>query len=221
LKQEIQMTQDASFPAAEGQSAGAAPIPTNIPHSQPADRQPAGNSRSILETLLQKPALATGESLEDFGKLVAEATAAVQPKTFFERLEVNDLCHTVWEEQRFRRQQAALPNATRFKALQCLLAAIGLEQRALEIATDYFGVDEEERKKAITLVQRYGITDDAITAQASELHLATLSVLERLATNRQSQRNMIVKRCHRRQRQADKRPSRQPDQLNGTAAVTH
>jgi hypothetical protein len=215
------MTHDASFDAEEGQSAGAAPAQPNVPHPQPLNRQPAGNSRSILETLLQKPALATGESLEDFGKLVAEATAAVQPNTFFERLEVNDLCHTVWEEQRFRRQQAALPNATRFKALQCLLAAIGHEQDALTIASDYFGVDEEERKKAITLVQRYGITDDAISAQASELHLATLSVLERLATNRQSQRNMIVKRCHRRRRQADKRPSRQPDQLNATAAVTH
>jgi hypothetical protein len=47
----------------------------------------------------------------------------------------------------------ALPNDTRFKALQCLLAVIGHEQDALTIATN-FGPDEEERSKAIALLQR-------------------------------------------------------------------
>jgi hypothetical protein len=145
------MTRDASIDPAAVRAAGSAPT---IPHPQPPNRQPGTNSRSIVETLLAAPVLAAGEKPEDFRALVAEATAAVQPNTFFERLEVNDLCHTVWEEQRFRRFQTDLANATRFKALQCLLAAIGHEQDALAIAVDYFGPDEEERSKAIALLQR-------------------------------------------------------------------
>jgi hypothetical protein len=215
------MTQDVSFDAAAGRTAGAAPTQTNIPHAQPPNRQPGGKSSSIVETLLAAPVLAAGEKAEDFRLLVAEVTDAVQPKTFFERMEVNDLCHAWWEEQRFRRQQAALPNATALKALQCLLASIGYEANALAIATDYFGFDEEERTKAIALVRRCGITEDAISAQATELNLSTLSFLERLTANRQSRRDMIVREYRRRQRKAHKPGSRQPDPPSGTAAVTH
>jgi hypothetical protein len=212
------MTRDASIDPAAVRAAGSAPT---IPHPQPPNRQPGTNSRSIVETLLAAPVLAAGEKPEDFRALVAEVTDAVQPKTFFERVEVNDLCHAWWEEQRFRRFQAALPNATALKALQCLLAAIGLEQRALEIAADYFGVDEQERAKAIALVRHYGITEDAISAQATELNLSTLSFLERLTANRQSRRDMIVREYRRRQRKVHKPGSRQPDPPSATAAVTH
>jgi hypothetical protein len=212
------MTQDASFDPAAGRAAGSAPT---IPHPQPPNRQPGTSSRSIIETLLAAPVLAAGENAEDFRLLVAEVTDAVQPKTFFERMEVNDLCHAWWEEQRFRRQQAALPNATALKALQCLLASVGYEANALAIATDYFGFDEEERTKAIALVRRCRITEDAISAQATELNLSTLSFLERLTANRQSRRDMIVREYRRRQRKAHKPGSRQPDPPSATAAVTH
>src|SRR5207237_5524624 len=146
------------------------------------------------------PVLAAGEQLEEFRALVAEVSAAVQPKTFFERLEVNDLCHAVWEEQRFRRQQAALPGATGLKALQCLLASIGFAPDALTIATDYFGVDGDERTKATALLRRFAITDDAIAAQASQLNLLTISALEHLLGNRQSRRDTIVRHHQRRKR---------------------
>ena len=151
---------------------------------------------------------------------MAEVAAALQPKTFFERLEVNDLCHAWWEEQRFRRQQAALPAATGLKALQCLLASIGFEPDALTIATGYFGFDGEERTKATALLRRFGITDDAIAAQASQLNLPTISAFERLLGNRQSRRDSIVRQHQRRKRKADKLPSPQSDPLNETA-VTH
>ena len=108
------------------------------------------------------------------------------------------------EEQRFRRYQTALPRATRLKALQCLLAAIGFEQNALTIATDYFGVEGEERDQAAALLRRYDIDDDAIAAQASEHNLPTISAMERLMANRQSRRDMIVKHYQRRKRKSEK-----------------
>ena len=215
------MAQHGTFHSAEaGRTAGSAPIDTNIPHPAAVNRPPIPNSPSILEQQLQSPVLAAGEKLEDFRALVAEVSAALQPKTFFERLEVNDLCHAWWEEQRFRRQQAALPAATGLKALQCLLASIGFGQDALTIATGYFGGDGEERTKATALLRRFGITDDAIAAQASQHNLPTISALERLLGHRQSRRDMIVRQHQRRKRKADKLSSPQSDPLNETA-VTH
>ena len=218
------MAQDSTFHPAEvaGRTASSPSAPTdpNLPHPDAVNHPPPANSPSILEQQLQAPVLAAGEKLEEFRALVAEVAAALQPKTFLERLEVNDLCHAVWEEQRFRRQQAALPAATGLKALQCLLASIGFEQDALTIATDYFGVDGEERITAAALLRRFGINDDAIAAQASQHNLPTLSALERLLGNRQARRDTIVRQYQRRQRKADKPASPQPDPLNETA-VTH
>jgi hypothetical protein len=216
------MAQDASFHPAEeaGRTAGSTPIDPKTPRPD-AVRQPA-NSPSIVETLLRAPVLAAGEKLEDYRAMVAEVSEAVQPKTFFDRLLVSDLCHAWWEEQRFRRQQAALPAATRLKALQCLLAAIGFEKDALTIATAYFGTEREECDKAIALVRRFAITEDAISAQASEHNLPTISALDRLMANRQSRRDMIVKQYQQRQRKAKKLASPRTEQPNGTLAeVTH
>jgi hypothetical protein len=132
----------------------------------------------------------------------------MQPQTFFERLHANDVCHALWEEHRFRRQQVALPGATGMKALMCLLASIGFENGALEVATNYFGEDDDERSKATALVRRFKITDDAINAQASQQNLQILSALERLMANRQSRRDVVVSEYHRRKRKADKLTAR-------------
>jgi hypothetical protein len=217
------MAQHGTFHSAEaGRTAGSPPAPTdtNLPHPDAVNHQPTATSPSILEQQLQAPVLAAGEKLEEFRALVAEVSAALQPKTFLERLEVSDLCHAWWEEQRFRRQQAALPGATGLKALQCLLASIGFQPDALTIATGYFGVDGEERTTATALLRRFGITDDAIAAQASQHNLASISALERLLGNRQARRDTIVRQYQRRKRKADKLASAQSDPLNETA-VTH
>jgi hypothetical protein len=175
----------------------------NVPTNQAGERDRTANGLSLVSALLQAPALAAGENIADYRALVDEVWAVVQPKDFFDRLIVSDLCHALWEEQRFRRQQTALPGATRMKALACLLVSIGFDQNALTVACDYFGDDGEERNKAVALVRRFGITDDAINAQASQDNLQILSALERLMGNRRSRRDAIVREYQRRKRKAE------------------
>ena len=175
----------------------------NVPTNQAGERDRTANGLALVSALLQAPALAAGENIADYRALVDEVWAVVQPKDFFDRLIVSDLCHALWEEQRFRRQQTALPGATRMKALACLLVSNGFEQNALAVACDYFGDDDEERNKAVALVRRLGITDDAINAQASQDNLQILSALERLMGNRQSRRDTIVREYQRRKRKAE------------------
>lgn len=200
------MAQDGTFHAAEVADRGSPPAPndTNIPHPDAANRQQRANKPSIVDTLFA-PALAPGDKVEDFQALVAEVSAALQPHTLLERLEVNDLCQALWEEQRFRRQQAALPVATCVKALACLLMSNGFQEDTLfDIATGYFCEDGDEPTQAAGLLRRFNITDDAIYAQASQLNLPTLSMLEHLMANRQSRRDVIVSEYRRRQRKAEK-----------------
>ena len=96
----------------------------------------------------------------------------------------------------------------RRESLACLLASIGFENDALDIATGYFCEDGDERTKATALLRRLNITDDAINAQASQLNLPILSMLERLMANRQSRRDVILSEYHR--RKADNWPTNCP-----------
>jgi hypothetical protein len=184
-------------------TASGVPQPSASAHSDKVpETGPTADGPSVI--FCRPPVLAAGERIEDYRALEAEVLAAMQPQTFFERLRASGLCHALWEEQRFRRQQAALPGATRMKALVCLLASIGFENDALDIATNYFGEDDDERSKATALIRRFGITDDAINAQASQQNLPILSVLERLMATRQSRRDVVVSEYLRRKRKADK-----------------
>jgi hypothetical protein len=206
------MAQQATFHVSEVADRPSAATDANIPEPNVATAK--ANGASNLHQQLQPPVLAAGEKVEDFWLLAAEVWDALQPKTFLERLEVSDVCHALWEERRYRRQQGALPTATRLKALECLLAANGYEKIAIKIAMDYFGRNEEERATAIVFLDRLGITNEAIAAQASEHNLATISAMERLMANRQSRRDMIVKQYQRRKRKAEKHKAdlaRQPE----------
>jgi hypothetical protein len=160
--------------------------------------------RFVTGMLLLSP-LAAGESLDVYTALVEELYKAVEPQTIFDYVRLADIGHALWEEKRYRQQLVALPKATRFKALVALVLQVSpnFQIKASEIALDYFGADEERYARAERLLRRYGITDDAITAQAHEMHAQTIGALERMVGHRQNVRNRTIKEVQRDQRKAE------------------
>jgi hypothetical protein len=180
-------------------------------HPINADPEPDGpekGDRPPLEsvTLFGLTPLAAGEDSKDQVALLLEVGAAIAPKDFFEKLTVADLTHALWEEQRYRRQQVDLACANRFKALVCLLVPIcqRLNLQASKIAADYFGTDEKARDEVTSLLLQYGISDNAINAQAAELHAQSMASLDRLVAARQAQRSTVLRQHEQRRRKADK-----------------
>ena len=187
------------------------------PGDQPinADREPDGpekGDRPPLEsaTVFGLTPLAAGEDSDEQVALLSEVGAAIAPKDFFEKLTVADLTHALWEEQRYRRQQVDLACASRFKALVCLLVPIcqRLNLQASKIAADYFGADEKARDEVTSLLLRYGISDNAINAQAAELHAQSMASLDRLVAARQAQRSTVLRQHEQRRRRAEKHETR-------------
>jgi hypothetical protein len=188
----------------------------NGPKDHPiiADPKPDGpekGDRPPLEsvTLFGLTPLAAGEDTDEQVALLLEVGAAIAPKDFFEKLTVADLTHALWEEQRYRRQQVDLACASRFKALTCLLVPIS-QRHGLpsKIAADYFGADEKARDDATSLLLQYGISDNAINAQAAELHAQSMASLDRLVAARQAQRSTVLRQHEQRRRKAEKRETR-------------
>jgi hypothetical protein len=177
-----------------------------------------------VASMLETTPLAAGESRGDYSALLAQIRTAVEPTSLFDHVRLCDLGHALWEEKRYRRQLVALPGATRFKALVALVLQFSpnYQIKASEIALDYFGADEERRARAERLLRRYGITDDAITAQAHEMHAQTIGALERMVSHRQTLRNRVIKEVKRDKRQAEKRKAKpKPEDGAPASGTTH
>jgi hypothetical protein len=173
-----------------------------------------------LAALVLRVPRATGEDGRADLALAREIHAAVEPKHMFDRWRGEDLVHNTQELERYRTQRVALANASRFRALVFLLLPFtnNLGPLATEIAMQYFGSEgPEARKKAISIVRGYNITDAAISAQAAELHPRSIPALDRLVAQGQTRRSSIVREVERDKRREEKakakrsKPAR-PDQ---------
>jgi hypothetical protein len=189
-----------------------------------AESEPDDPKIMMSALMLASPPLAAGESLDDYAKLIEQIEKAVNPQNFFDFLRVCDLGHALLEERRYRKQQVALPNATRFKALIALVIQVSpnFQIKASDLALDYFGTDRERRDRAERFLLRHDITDDAITAQAAEMHAQTIGALERMVGNRQNLRNRVVKEVERDKRKAEKKKAkRKPEDSGPATGTTH
>jgi len=180
-----------------------------------------GNFRHVVGSLLTSP-LAAGESLDDYGALLEEIHKAVEPQDLFDYLRLSDIGHALWEERRYRQQLAALPNAARFKALMALLLQVSpnFQIKASQFALDYFGPDAEAYERTKRFLLRYDITDEAITAQAHEMHGQTMGALERMISQRQNVRNRVINEVKRDQRKAEKKKAKPKGEDSGPASGT-
>jgi hypothetical protein len=204
-------------------SAQGAPRQDEVGPSEPGDsKHPEKTKRLDAVTMLQTSPLASGEDFADYRALMDKICNAVDRKDFFDELRVADLGHALWEERRYRQQLVALPKATRFKALVALLFQVSpnFQIKASQYALDYFGSDAETRERARRFLLRYGITDEAITAQAQEMHGQTIVALERMIGHRQNVRNRVINEVKRDQRRAEKKKAK-PKGDGPASGTTH
>jgi hypothetical protein len=174
-----------------------------------------------MDVLLKSSPLTTGEDRDAYWNLVAEVEYALAAKDFFDKLLVADIVRALWEERRYRQQQVALTEATRFKALVCLAVQVAphLSVRASQIALDYFSSDKEHRENAEQFLRRFGITDLAINAQAAELHAQSMAAFDRMTSNRQEWRSTLIREFERRKRKANKDKARSRSRPDGPRVV--
>jgi len=196
------------------------PSDSRQPDGPEKTKRPASNAIMMLQTC----PLAAGEDFADYRALMDKICGAVDRKDFFDELRVADLGHALWEENRYRQQLVALPKATRFKALVALLLQISpnFNWKTSDFALDYFGPDPERRDRAKGFLLRYGITDEAITAQAQEMHGQTIGALERMISQRQNIRNRVINEVKRDRRKAEKKKAKtKPEDSGPGSGTTH
>lgn len=154
------------------------------------------------ENWIGTPALLESEDKQSYLQLRAEIEREIDPKTVLDRIKVQDLTDKLWEERRFKRNQAALIASAKVPSLAMLLGPSygdNLEQ-ALKVAQDYFSGDVRAQKSAQQIVDRLGISAEVIEANAIHLRIGTIQALDSMTNSREQTRHRLVKDHLKRQR---------------------
>jgi hypothetical protein len=177
------------------------------------DRKPKTQTTNHLYDLFGKPPLIKGEDEAHYLSLRDAFEEDIKPKTFSERMKVNDLTNKYWERLRLQRFSAALIEGACIEALASLLRpfvseAPDMKDAPNDIARFYYVGQAGAKKRAILYVEECGITNDQIFALAMQMRGAGLLLIDRMDNNRENACRILRKEIERRAAVNDNSPNR-------------
>jgi hypothetical protein len=150
--------------------------------------------------LLPKLPLLITESADEFDALRDAFERDIKPRGIIEQMYVHDISAIVWEILRLRRCKVMIINAAFRSALENLLVGLltepgqfeldpGHEERAL--AQRWF-TDKAAKKEVLDILDRFGLDEFAIEAEAIRRSSADLEVLDRMLSSLETRRNKAL-----------------------------
>jgi hypothetical protein len=155
--------------------------------------------RNELALLPKLPLLIT-ESADEFDALLEAFEREIKPRGIIEQMYVHDISAIVWEILRLRRCKVMIINAAFRSALENLLVHLltqpghfelepGHKERAL--AQRWF-TDKAAKKEVLDILDRFGLDESAIEAEAIRRSCSDLELLDRMLTSLESRRNKTL-----------------------------
>jgi hypothetical protein len=146
-----------------------------------------------------RPGLLRTESKQERDELVRELTEEIQPRGRIEREYVNDIAYLTWEIMRYRRFKTATINNAFRVALEETLRSIDADPFSLpgcdtahELAHGWFS-DEESKERALGLLEKAGLDEMAIEAQAFVLKLTEIERIDRFLVSAEVRRDKALR----------------------------
>jgi hypothetical protein len=155
--------------------------------------------RNELALLPKLPLLIT-ESAEEFDALRNAFEREIKPRGIIERMYVHDICSMVWEILRLRRCKGLIINAGFRSALENLLVQLLVQPRQLELevrrearalAQAWF-TDKAAKKQILEMLDRFGLDEFAIEAEAIRALSSDLELLDRMLTSLETRRDKAL-----------------------------
>src|ERR1035437_5481058 len=164
--------------------------------------------------LFGEPALIKGEDKERYMSLFAMVEADMKPKTFLDRMMVQEQTNKIWEEQRLRSNAAALTEGAFPEALEILLRPFCdiTTGTSSAIARNYYSGDSKTKEGAASFLAKCGITTAQIQAKAMQINSGGHQTIDRMINNRENSRRGLRKEFERRSAVNDNAPARVSDE---------
>ncbi len=157
--------------------------------------------------LVGRPAFLKNEDeRKKYAALRSAIQLAVNPKSIFDSMRVQDITDYCWEAQYFKRNLAALIQSAVTSSLAALLGGQfgdNLDE-AMETARNFHSGDPKKKRRAQQVMDRLGITPEKIEANAIHVRGQTVQMLDRMILSRETRRNRLIKDHEKRQRKARK-----------------
>ena len=122
-----------------------------------------------FEDLFGKPLLLEGEDAERYERLCTEVIRELKPKSFSDFINAKDQIDKIWEEQRYKRNSAALIDIAHVEALASFLRPIYQHKMSLitadKAAILFYGADPKAKKEVAAVMAQYGITEAKVQAR--------------------------------------------------------
>jgi hypothetical protein len=155
-----------------------------------------------INLLFSPPTFTKTKSSEEFASLREQISQEIQPKGFIERLYVDDAAALVWDILSLRCYKAGILKAAFLLALQGIVYQLLSRQ-------DYDGFDEHEiaaeklargwfenekaKTQVIKLLERFGLDESAVEAEAFRSRLKELEQVDRLLTFAEARRDKALR----------------------------
>lgn len=149
-----------------------------------------------------EPSLIDGENASDYEAFRDSCLKAVAPKDALEQVWLQDFMDYTWEAQRLRRMKAAILQTARKDAVEKLVQQFGGDDvnwmAAKAISLDWSASDEETRQFVDELLNKHGLTQDAIMAQATLKNIETLQTIDGLISSYDYRRDAAIRELEKR-----------------------
>ena len=156
------------------------------PGCQKMTRRP----RPRLALVKRSPVLIT-ESADEFGVLHDTLRDDYKPHGPIDEFKVEEIAALIWENRRYRRAKTVIINSAYRQALKNLLERVcrepgesisdtEIEEDTEELAHQWFGNDQNAKRRILEALAHFGLDEHAIEAEAMRIRAAELEQFDRL-----------------------------------------
>ena len=149
--------------------------------------------------LLPRPPLLITESREDFDQVRNTLEQEIQPRGSVEQMYVHDMAYLVWEIRRLRRCKDTIVNLAFRTGLERVIKQLLREPGELfnrdhefeDLALRWF-TDPKAKKEVTELLQKFGLDEIAIEAEAIRECSQSLEQLDRMLRSLEARRDRAL-----------------------------
>jgi hypothetical protein len=142
------------------------------------DRYPC----TAMEAFFRSPPLLSIEDTPEYNAMRAMLLNRVKPQDEFEMFWIDDILHHSWQIRRYRKSAADIIGMTQKAALRTLLESVQAvdDQDEIDDHIENWFKGGQFKDAVLKFLDKYGIEERHITAQAMELRLSQLGQIERM-----------------------------------------
>jgi ribosomal protein L12E/L44/L45/RPP1/RPP2 len=146
---------------------------------------------------LAQPVLLEGEDEAEYGRLLAQVTAAVRPTDVIEEFWIQDVVELMWEAMRLRRLKTNLLSASTVTGIDAVLFPAFGSPKAGDLAKAWYLRKEEALQAVDAFLAQVGLTMDSVIAQTLAKKLDDIERIDRLLANAEARRHVALREIDR------------------------